>query len=106
VDASTIDNLFKHIASDEDIIDKASFKGAMAKAGVTLFDDDRIVSAFWDALDVNHDGSTNKKELMVGMMTLASGTPEQKLRLSFAIFGAYPLDAPRSPQPNVVCHRF
>lgn len=58
----------------------------MKENGSSIFDDDQILDSFWGALDSNKDGTVNKKELIVGLTVLASGSVEQKLRLSFSVF--------------------
>ena len=58
----------------------------MKENGSSIFDDDKILDSFWDALDVNKDHSVNKKELIVGLTVLANGTADQKLKLSFSIY--------------------
>lgn len=88
MDSTHFDRLFKDVRnhSDSDTIDKAAFRVVMRDNGSNVFEDDRVLDSFWDALDVNKDHTVNKKELIVGLTVLASGSPEKKLQLSFDIY--------------------
>ena len=59
--------------------------GSLSTASFTLSHffwvlDESVVNSFWDSLDVNQDGTLTKKELVVGLTVLTSGTPEEKLK--------------------------
>jgi len=67
-------------------IDKKSFQKAMIEAGHQVYASDTVVDALWNALDINHDKSIDKKELLCGLVVLTGDDVDQKVQLGFKLF--------------------
>lgn len=85
--SDTIHAIFGEVKdSSEDMLDKIKFQTAMLRHGVTLFADPEVLDSFFLAVDKNHDGSIQKKELICALTAYSSGTLTEKLRLGFSVF--------------------
>jgi Ca2+-binding EF-hand superfamily protein len=79
----TLESLFDGIqgVSDESpTLNKAKFVELMVTSGVRVFKDQSIAISFFEAMDLNGNGSVDKKELLLGLVTLSAGGMEEKLR--------------------------
>jgi Ca2+-binding EF-hand superfamily protein len=84
---TALDGVFNDIRSSEGAtLDKARFREAMLRADIKLFEEESVCDSFYNAIDKNHDGAVDKKELIIGLTAFAQGSVEKKLELGFSVF--------------------
>lgn len=73
-------------------LDRDTFRkglGLLESCGLKNLDDSPFVERLFTLLDVNHDGTIDLQEFVIGLSVLCKGTVEEKLELSFK---AYDID--------------
>jgi len=86
IEGEDLSKVFEALGKEGGTVDQAKFKAAMLNSGNQIYQDDAVVDALWNALDVNKDMSIDSKELLLGLAALNSGDLDQKLRFGFKLF--------------------
>eukprot|EP00013_Stygamoeba_regulata_P029738 CAMPEP_0177653046 /NCGR_PEP_ID=MMETSP0447-20121125/13499_1 /TAXON_ID=0 /ORGANISM="Stygamoeba regulata, Strain BSH-02190019" /LENGTH=205 /DNA_ID=CAMNT_0019156421 /DNA_START=235 /DNA_END=852 /DNA_ORIENTATION=+ len=87
MDVSALDKLFNDLKGDsEEQISLDKFSSLMQNTGLEMWKDKTLCENFYSALDVNGDGSVDKKELICGLSALSSGDLDKKLSVAFNVF--------------------
>lgn len=103
-DTATLNSLFDGIQEEDDAsatLNKEKFVTLMISHGHGAFGDQTFAESFFEAMDANRNGSVDKKELLVGMLALTSGSTEEKLRVWFKI---YDINNDNAIQTNELTH--
>eukprot|EP00727_Mastigamoeba_balamuthi_P004011 m51a1_g13607 hypothetical protein (133) ;mRNA; f:1269-1859 len=83
LDAKTLQSMFDGMQYQGDQsapLNEERFAQVMASSGHPVFRDKGVVRSFFRAMDSNGNGHVDQKELMVGLLTLASGELGEKLK--------------------------
>lgn len=89
MDATTLNSMFEGLQFQGDQsapLNEEKFATVMATSGHPVFKEKSVARSFFRAMDSNGNGHIDQKELMIGLMTLATGTLEDKLKLCFRIY--------------------
>jgi len=93
VESSKLYEVFMGLSDNgQQKLDRDTFRkglGLLEKCGLKNLDDSPFVERLFTLLDVNHDGTIDLQEFVVGLSVLCKGTVEEKLELSFK---AYDID--------------
>jgi len=87
ININKLDSLFSKVQSEESAtIDREKFQDMLREIDFALVSEPEAVTSFYNALDVNEDGTVNKKELLIGFTILANGELDKKLEFCFEIY--------------------
>ncbi|KAH3759860.1 hypothetical protein Pelo_8332 [Pelomyxa schiedti] len=67
-------------------LNKAKFIQFLIECGNSQLRDPAVANSFFDALDVNHNGHVDKRELLFGLLALSEATLESKLKFCFRVY--------------------